>query len=105
MPHFLAFRPDGTVVLFGGGKEARLFDAATGEPVGKPLVIPLVTPYGLNSVAFSPDSKLVPTGIWGSASGARPASGTPRPSSRTAILYSTRVRSSPQSSAPTAGPS
>jgi len=57
------FSPDGKMIVTGGGPyggkgEARLWDAATGEPLGQPL------PHEQQvlGVAFSPDGKTVLTG-------------------------------------------
>jgi WD40 repeat protein len=55
----VVFSPDGKAVLTGSGdRTARLWDAATGQPMGPPL-----THRGVvYSVAFSPDGKAVLTG-------------------------------------------
>ena len=52
----MAFSPDGKTVLTGSvDGTARLWDAATGQPIGPPL------PHqsGVWAVAFSPDGKTV----------------------------------------------
>jgi WD40 repeat protein len=57
--HAVAFSRDGKTVLTGcWDGTARLWDAATGLPVGKPLQHPVV----VKSVAFSPDGQTVLTG-------------------------------------------
>src|SRR5262249_28594021 len=54
----VAFSPDGNTVLTGGqGKEARLWDAATGQLIGL-----LEHQGGIARVAFSPDGKTILTG-------------------------------------------
>ncbi len=69
-----AFSPDGTVLLAAGGKQARLWKTATGEPVAGPLDHPAEILAG----AFSPDGLTVLTGtydgsawLWDAASGRR----------------------------------
>ena len=56
-----AFSPDGRAVIIGSMDEtARLWDAATGRPIG-----PTLTHKGrVSAVAFSPDGKAVLTGGW-----------------------------------------
>ena len=54
-----AFSPDGKLVLTGSHDHtARLWDAATGRPVGSPTAASVGTS---RSVGFSPDGKLVLT--------------------------------------------
>jgi WD40 repeat protein/tRNA A-37 threonylcarbamoyl transferase component Bud32 len=69
----VAFRPDGGAVLTGcGDGTARLWDAATGQPLGTPLP----HPAAVVAVAFSPDGGLLLTGsedggvrLWRAADG------------------------------------
>jgi WD40 repeat protein len=67
-----AFSPDGKTILTAGGyKTARLWDAASGQPVGKPLE----HQDRVDAVAFSPDGKSILTAsdqtarLWDTASG------------------------------------
>jgi WD40 repeat protein len=53
-----AFSPDGQTILTGGAGEARLWEAATGKPVGRPLA----HAGEVRAVAFSPDGKRILTG-------------------------------------------
>src|SRR5262249_36220793 len=60
----VAFSPDGKAVLTGSGdRTARLWDAATGRPLGTPLT----HQDAVRAVAFSPDGKAVLTGSWDKA--------------------------------------
>jgi len=56
--HTLAFSPSGqTVATMNKDGTVRLWNAATGRPVGRPLS----SPGGANSMAFSPDGKTLAT--------------------------------------------
>jgi WD40 repeat protein/serine/threonine protein kinase len=69
----VAFSPDGKAILTGGDDNtARLWDAATGRPIGQPLT----HEWTVLTVAFSPDGKSVLTGsldhtarLWDAATG------------------------------------
>ena len=69
----MAFSPDGKAVLTGSwDKTARLWDAATGQPIGPPMQ----HQGRVMAVAFSPDGKAVLTGsedktarLWDAATG------------------------------------
>jgi len=69
----VAFRPDGKTILTGSrDKTARLWDAATGKPIGPPIA----HQGSVSAVAFSPDGKAVLTGsgdntarLWDAATG------------------------------------
>jgi WD40 repeat protein len=78
------FSPDGKRIITASAKSnypygsdwiARLWDAQTGKPIGEPLVRLM---FGLNSIAFSPDSKRLVTAT------RRHGYGTHRPVSRLA---------------------
>ena len=57
----VAFSPDGKTVLTGSvDKTARLWETATGKPLGPPLQ----HQNGVGAVAFSPDGRTVLTGSW-----------------------------------------
>ena len=69
----VAFSPDGKTILTGSMDEtARLWDVATGRPIGQPLV----HSAWVTSVAFGPDGKAILTGcydntarLWDAATG------------------------------------
>ena len=69
----VAFSPDGKTVLTGSqDKTARLWDAATGRPLGSPMA----HQGAVSAVAYSPDGKTVLTGsadftarLWDAATG------------------------------------
>jgi WD40 repeat protein/tRNA A-37 threonylcarbamoyl transferase component Bud32 len=55
----VAISPDGRIALTGSReKSARLWDTATGKPVGRPLE------HAVFALSFSPDGKMVLTGGW-----------------------------------------
>ena len=77
----VAFSPDGTVVTAGGvdTNHVTLWNVATGRVVGRPIT-PHAHESGVQSVAFSPDSKRIAVeaerrtvGIWDVATGRRVA--------------------------------
>jgi WD40 repeat protein len=60
----VAFSPDGAHIASGGGEgdaTIRLWDAATGEPIGQPM-----TGHAneVSSLAFSPDGDRIVSGSW-----------------------------------------
>ena len=57
----VAFSPDGTRIVSGGGDDSplRLWDAKTGQPIGEPL---RGHEGGVSSVAFSPDGTRIVSG-------------------------------------------
>ena len=91
----VAFSPDGKTILTGSeDKTARLWDAATGQPIGAPMQ----HQGPVRAVAFSPDGKAALTGSNDGTAG----SGMRPPDSPSALPCSTRQRSLPWRSAPTA---
>ncbi|KAG2346735.1 WD40 repeat-like protein, partial [Suillus weaverae] len=70
----VSFSPDGTrIVTSSRDSTVRLWDAATGQPVGEPL---RGHTEGVNSVSFSPDGTRIVTGsrdmtvrLWDAATG------------------------------------
>ena len=96
-----AFSPDGKRIVTASRDEtARLWDAATGKPIGEPLK---VTRKSSMSAAFSPDGKRIVTA---SRATRRRGCGTPRPASRSASRSEAmRAACRARRSAPTAGAS
>ena len=74
----VAFSPDGKRIVSGSGdKTVRVWDAATGQPIGAPLT---GHTGAVSSVAFSPDGKRIVSG----SSTRRCGCGTPPPANRSA---------------------
>ncbi len=60
----VAFSPDGKTILTGSwDKTARLWEIATGKPIGQPLV----HPNPIKSSVFRPDGKTILTACWDAA--------------------------------------
>ena len=71
--HQLCFSPDGHQIATADGTEARVWDAATGQPISPPIHASVL----ITCLAFSPDSKTILAGamdgrllLWNSRSGA-----------------------------------
>jgi eukaryotic-like serine/threonine-protein kinase len=88
----VAFRPDGKAVITGcADGAARIWDTATGKPIGASL-----THRGaVNAVAFSPDGKIVLTGssdrtarLWDADSGAAIGPALTHPGEVNSVAYS-----------------
>jgi WD40 repeat protein/tRNA A-37 threonylcarbamoyl transferase component Bud32 len=69
-----AFSPDGKTVVTGTGKEARVWEVATGKPVGEAMAA--APGYLLHSIQFSPDGRLVLFQEWPDPKAARKAHGS-----------------------------
>jgi WD40 repeat protein len=52
-----AFSPDGNTLVTGAGNEARVWDVATGKPVGEPLEAP--KGHVISTLLFSPDGRML----------------------------------------------
>lgn len=64
----VAFSPDGKTILTGcRDRMARLWDAATGQPIGPPMAHPFLEHFGQLSVSFSPDGRFLLTTDSGTA--------------------------------------
>jgi WD40 repeat protein len=93
-----AYAPDGRTVVSGGRDGfARLWDASTGAPVGRPLACGPGTE--IDAVAFSPNSRRVATGsadkmvrLWDAATGELVLPPIPQPDAVHALAFSSDGR-------------